>query len=249
MFRSMVRMDSRSWLLWLPLTLGLCPSRGVWGQAAPPDSGPARRWEISLTWGRSVGPGMWNLEHGLEDNGFGDDGPCVPFIYCLTQPRHHFGGGAWRAAVGYAMHRRVRVRLQVLWADLGTAEGFHSPNEWLVLHPTMRTLAVSVVRGDQVRLGVGPAVHVLDVAQSDGPGEPWRRGSRRVRPGVLLSGAFVTATETRVFGTGSLEAVLAPSATVGPFVARDNLGGSATMPPHRMALSYVTTRLGVGLRF
>jgi hypothetical protein len=227
----------------LLIMAGLSPPRGALAQHR--DSLPSHRWEVSVTLGQSVGPAMWNMEHALEAGDFGDD---LCLVFCIEEPRHHLGRRTVRVAAGYALRPRVRVRLELLWADLGTAEGYRAPFIWLNLRPAARTVALSVVAGDMYRLGAGPALQIVDLLQSDGSGEPWRRHSRLVRPGLLLSGSLVTTTGGRLFGTAALEAVLTGPATVGPFVARDNSGGLATLPAHRIQLSYVTARVGVGLR-
>lgn len=212
------------------------------GGAVASKSTPARRWAVSISIGWSWGNSHSALERSLTAGGFNDPFPCLIFCGSVAEPEPSSTGGLVTStlALSYAVRPSLDVRLQEMSADLGETSGYNAASasaRFLSLHQAVRSIAAFPVvnLGGILRIGVGPALHFVNVSRTDSPGGPPFKATRF---GAVVYGGLTT--RRRVFLEVSAQYIYVPSVDVGPI---------ATMPLTHVVFTHPTLSASLGVRF
>ena len=208
-----------------------------------------RRWEVNLAVGSPKGGPRAAIAGAMVTNGFGDTSPAECFFWCVpaqAHPKQIAGSFASTLSVGYAVTPFWQIRLENASADLGETIGYRgSPaatyGTYLFLAQSVSmTALIPTCTLDELRIGLGPAVYRVKVA--DGAQGP---SSASTKLGLVADLGVRLPAHTRFFLAISGQYRLVGSAVVGPFS-----GGTAdTLPRFRASFTHRVLAFGLGVRW
>jgi hypothetical protein len=151
--------------------------------------------------------------------------------------------------LSYRCSERLAFRLIFGTAGVGSIHGYNGDvRSFIFLRESHTTTALipSLIAGEVARIGIGPALHRLEVQRDDATGGP---GSRRTRIGIVSEAGLTLPAETRWFMDIMFQYWYAGSAEVGPFTTSNRSGGNASIPRTRISLNRIVVSAGIGIRF
>ena len=149
----------------------------------------------------------------------------------------------------YRYSDRLAIRLFTGTAGVGSVHGYNgNVRRFIFLKESHTTTALipSLIAGEVARIGIGPALHKLEIQRDDARGGP---GFRKTRIGFVLETGLNFPAHTRWFADIAFHYRHAGSVNTGPFTASGWEGETASIPRTRINFNKTVLSVGIGIRF
>jgi len=149
----------------------------------------------------------------------------------------------------YRYSDRLAIRLFIGTAGVGSHHGYNADvGRYIFLKEVHSTTALipSLIAGDVARIGIGPALHKLEIHREDASGGP---GFRKTRIGFVLEAGLTFPARTRWFADIAFHYRHAGSIDAGPFTTGWRDGRTASIPRSRISFNKTVFSAGIGIRF
>lgn len=248
----------------------LCVPAGALGQersaTVPGDlANRDRRWTLTLGLGEQIGGAAGSLEATMRDAGYDATTPpgCV-FIFCTNEPTEHprtrDEGLAALLALRYAVHPRFSLealatrgatgettgRTEASWLDGVRLSVNHSIQTFGVLGSSSVRVTESGKGAGILRLGLGPALYVVETARAAGGSRDDVRSDKRL--GFLVEAGLETPARSRVFLDLRMQWRYVGTSSVGPYELSRFPEDPVTFGESRARWDHFFVWTGVGVR-
>ncbi|MCK4772758.1 MAG: hypothetical protein KAT18_07540 [Candidatus Latescibacteria bacterium] len=208
-----------------------------------------KRWSFTATATLYDGGLSEEIIKSMRASGFDD--PTTRWLFGSGTIKHPQSYPALTSSITlcYRYSNRLAIRLFTGTAGAGSIHGYNGDvGKYIFLKESHSTTALipSLIAGEVARIGIGPALHKLEVQREDASGGP---GFRKTRIGFVLEAGLTFPARTRWFFDIAFHYRYAGSAEVGPFTTNGWGGGSASIPRTRINFNKTVVSAGIGIRF
>lgn len=237
----------KTFILFIILT-GFCISKAHAQKVDSESQVLGKRWSVSFLTGTSTGGPAGDLEEAMEVNGFGqrDPGGCI-FGFCFGEK--DFPDTTTPVLISvtikYQLNRNYAMSLNYSKSDFGETAGYNSRVRRLYISNTLKSISpvISVGVHDLLALGVGPALHFIEV---DG-GSP-KTVYSETKLGAIANLNFKIPRKSTFYFTLNLQYKIVGNVSVGPF-RKEHLDEAATLNRVKLNYNELAKEFGIGFRF
>jgi hypothetical protein len=206
------------------------------------DEARSSRWAvIFFVGGARAGPAD-AIELALRYAGW--DEPLLNLVTgdAVEHPRSTSGEASLMLAAGYRISDRLFAELVISRVQTGETAGFRDPVRLRIEHAVFSVAPIIATRLAVLRLGVGPAVHFINVRSRPGSQSDWA-----TKIGLLAQVGIFYPMRSAVFIEVRGQYRWVGDKEIGPFA--DIGGGLRDFPASAVDFAHAFVAAGIGLRF